>query len=148
MQPPESMAMQIRPELSQQRFGPHFDDNHGQAPIVVGKDDLIPGYTTKDDAGEDGDDTLHAPIQFYNVPNCIQASVGFEADVEGKEPEKVDLLYNQFIEKWILLALEYLGEKYEQGDTEYYFENVSLTEIMTEWVKKHWHVEAEEECPS
>ncbi|OAX77047.1 hypothetical protein ACJ72_08658, partial [Emergomyces africanus] len=35
----------------------------------------IPGYTTKDDAGDDGDDTIHSPINFYRVPNCFQALI-------------------------------------------------------------------------
>jgi hypothetical protein len=152
LQPPESVAMQMRPEiLSKERAQDselYNHDSHAQAPIGEDTEPLIPGYTTKDDAGEDGDDTLHAPIQFYQIPNCIQASVNIDPSSTEDEPEKVDLLYNEFIEKWVLLALEYLGEKYEEGDTENYFENVSITEIMTEWVKRHWHVEADEECPS
>ena len=38
-------------------------------------DNLRPGYTTVDDAGNDGDDTIHSPISFYRVPNCIQSTV-------------------------------------------------------------------------
>ncbi|KAF2657969.1 hypothetical protein K491DRAFT_740312 [Lophiostoma macrostomum CBS 122681] len=151
MQPPESVAMQMRPEIiSQEKDQERKYDHDSQIQAPIGEDTkpLIPGYITKDDAGADGDDTLHAPIQFYRIPNCIQASVNIDPSSTEDEPEKVDLLYNEFIEKWVLLALEYLGEKYEEGDTEDYFENVSFTEIMTEWVKQHWRAETEEECPS
>jgi hypothetical protein len=99
----------------------------------------FPGYTTKDDAGTDGDDTVHEPIAFYNVPNCIQSAVGFDqSGTEAQEPETVDLMYNQFIEKWILLALEYLGAKRELEDTEAFDNEKSFTDIMTEWVEEHW----------
>ncbi|KAF2115888.1 Metallo-dependent phosphatase-like protein [Lophiotrema nucula] len=117
-----------------------------QAPILDAVNELlIPGYTTKDDAGEDGDDTLHSPVKFYQVPNCIQAPVNFSPD-EGDEPESVDLMYNEFIEKWVLLALDYLGEKYNAEDSEPYLGGISFTEIITKWVKKHWDVKGES-CP-
>ncbi|CAI6340350.1 unnamed protein product [Periconia digitata] len=139
---------------------------------------LIPGYTTHDDAGSDGDDTIHAPIQFYNVPNCIQAAVGFSpASVSGSgsssdsagpdswvdgaemvdgdesEPEVVDIMYNEFIEKWVLLALAYLGESYSAEDSHLYEDGKSFTDIMTDWVEGHWGVDdvdddGEAGCPS
>ncbi|KAL8968600.1 MAG: hypothetical protein Q9183_002387, partial [Haloplaca sp. 2 TL-2023] len=34
-----------------------------------GKEPLTPGYTTHDAGGDDGDDTVHRPIKFYQVPN-------------------------------------------------------------------------------
>ena len=100
-------------------------------------DSLTPGYTTIDDAGSDGDDTLHSPIQFYEVPNCIQAAVGFGAR-SSEEPDTVDLIYNEFIERWIILALEYLGEKYAVSETAEYFPGTMFSEVMTGWVKEHW----------
>ncbi|OCL13028.1 hypothetical protein AOQ84DRAFT_333265 [Glonium stellatum] len=116
---------------------------------------LIPGYTTKDDAGEDGDDTLHAPISFYNVPNCIQAGVGFKMShdnlsdiivLDDEEPEIIDLVYNEFIQSWVLLALQYLGQNYKETDTSTSMEGQTLTSIITEWVEANWNVEGER-CP-
>ncbi|KAF2789912.1 ser/Thr protein phosphatase-like protein family [Melanomma pulvis-pyrius CBS 109.77] len=142
LQPPEHVAAKYRPEMySDEIQDVSSGDSPAQSPMLLGSKPLIPGYTTRDDVGEDGDDTFHSVIQFYNVPNCIQSSVGF--DDKKDEPEVVDLIYNEFIEKWIILALEYLGEKYSEEDTQYYLEGTSFTEIMTEWVKEHWNVEGD-----
>jgi hypothetical protein len=104
--------------------------------------ELFPGYTTKDDAGSDGDDTIHSEIKFYSVPNCIQSVIGFGED-DDQSPETVDLMYNEFIQKWILLALEYTGQKYTSDDTKTWAEGKSFTDIMTEWVEEHWASEGE-----
>lgn len=108
--------------------------------------ELTPGYTTKDDGGEDGDDTLHSKISFYRVPNCIQAAVGFDLPHKNSSevlsfddgPEKVDLVYNEFIEEWVLLALKYLGQKYAMSDTEPYLEGKIFTDIITDWISDNW----------
>jgi 2',3'-cyclic-nucleotide 2'-phosphodiesterase (5'-nucleotidase family) len=142
LQPAEQVATKYRPEMySSQNFKTFAHDSVAQSPMLFGNKPLIPGYTTRDDAGEDGDDTLHSVIQFYNVPNCIQAPVGFDAKED--EPELVDVIYNEFIEKWIILALEYLGEKYSTDDTQQYLNGKSFTEIITDWVKEHWSTEKE-----
>lgn len=141
MQPPEVAAAWKRHHLfSTYERGQSHRDAPGEQSVLNGKS-LIPGYTTQDDEGNDGDDTLHSPILFYNVPNCIQASVGFEAD--GNEPDKVDVLYNEFIQKWILMALGFLGEEYTDEDTEYFLDGRSFTDIMTDWVSKNWDVDGE-----
>lgn len=103
------------------------------------KIDLRPGYTTVDDLGDDGDDTLHSPIAFYSVPNCIQSTVGF--DIE-EPPEVVDLVYNEFIQPWILLAMKYLDQKYEEKDVRVYLEGKTFADIISEWVRENWHVDA------
>jgi hypothetical protein len=146
LQPPEVTAARFRPELlsSPQSFNRQVKSD--QTPIV--SDDapaLIPGYTTHDDAGSDGDDTLHSKIKFYNVPNCIQSPVGFDPSNKDAEPQTVDLMYNEFIQKWVLMALQYMGQKYTSDDTEVYAAGKSFTDIMTEWVEAHWA--SETECP-
>lgn len=101
-------------------------------------DKLIPGYTTEDDLGKDGDDTLHSEIAFYRVPNCIQAPIGFDIkDDEPKDPESVDVAYNEFIEPWIILALKYLGYEVKQEDTQVYVQK-TMTDIITQWIEEHW----------
>ena len=76
LQPPEVFAAQSRPHmLSSRNFVPP-KPQQGQAPLVGSEEPKpFPGYTTKDDAGDDGDDTIHERIEFYNVPNCIQSTV-------------------------------------------------------------------------
>jgi len=107
--------------------------------------DLIPGYTTEDDLGKDGDDTIHSPITFWNVPNAFQTAVGglnltsseIQDSKDGDE-DKVDVVYNEFIQPWILLALEYLGVKVKETDTAVYLEGKTMTDVMVEWVEANW----------
>lgn len=98
--------------------------------------DLTPGYTTVDDAGDDGDDTAHSRISFYNVPSCFEAAVGFDP-AQPDPPELVDLAYNEFVEDYILLALRYLGKNYDKGDTGLYLE-ATLTSVIADWIKENW----------
>lgn len=113
-----------------------------QVPILADRD-LTPGYTTRDDAGTDGDDTIHQEIQFYGVPNCIGANIGFNPDAfrTTAVPETVDLAYNEFIEGWVLAALRYLGIKYSTKDAEPLFNGASVTQLISKWVHKHWQCE-------
>ncbi|KAI7366322.1 calcineurin-like phosphoesterase, partial [Hortaea werneckii] len=103
---------------------------------------LVPGYTTHDDLGAAGDDTLHAPTRFFDVPNCIGSKIFFPNTTltptmstspqqqQDQSPEKVDLIYNAFIEPWILSALEFLGEGYEKGDTEVAIGGETMTGVI------------------
>jgi hypothetical protein len=146
LQPPEVTAARFRPGLlsSPRSFNSYTGDR--QMPMINSDNPAVfPGYTTEDDAGTDGDDTIHSEIRFYNVPNCIQSTVGFTA--LDDEPQTVDLMYNEFIQKWVLLALEYVGQKYTSQDTQVYADGISFTDIMTDWVKEHWDSE-EGECPT
>jgi 2',3'-cyclic-nucleotide 2'-phosphodiesterase (5'-nucleotidase family) len=117
----------------------------GQAPLLSpngdkkDKPELKPGYTTLDDAGSDGDDTEHSHVQFFDVPNAIQAPIGgLLLPLDPNNDETVDLVYNEFVEPWIVLALQYLGMKTKQSDTEVYWEGKSLTNIITDWVDDNW----------
>ncbi|KAH8886764.1 hypothetical protein GQ53DRAFT_750411 [Thozetella sp. PMI_491] len=101
---------------------------------VEEKPNLVGGYTTKDDVGKDGDDAEHSPINFYTVPNCIQSEVGFPA--EG-EPETVDVVFMDFIQEWVLLALQFSGGDYSTKDVKTYA-NGTFTELMAGWIKKNW----------
>ncbi|CAD6565352.1 MAG: hypothetical protein ASARMPREDX12_009236 [Alectoria sarmentosa] len=105
--------------------------------------ELTPGYTTTDDAGSDGDDTIHAPIKFYRVPNALESRIGFppasrEDSEEYADPASVDLVYVDFIENYILLALKFLGTDYAQRDTDVYMEGKEMTGLIAEWVQEHW----------
>ena len=114
---------------------------------------LTPGYTTRDDAGTDGDDTIHAPITFFKVPNCIESRIGIPAedmstsllaDDDGEitkevgAPETVDLVYLSFIEPWMMLALRFLGAEYTAEDVRPYMQGKGFTEMIAEWVGRNW----------
>ncbi|KAJ4365974.1 hypothetical protein N0V95_000351 [Ascochyta clinopodiicola] len=146
LQPPEVTAARFRRSLlssASDRFD--ADTSTNQLPMLSNSPALIPGYTTRDDAGTDGDDTIHSKIAFYNVPNCIQSSVDFDPHNREEEPQVVDLMYNEFIQKWVLMALQYMGQKYTSDDTEVYAGGKMFTDIITEWVQEHWAFEGE--CP-
>jgi len=113
---------------------PQAASHHSQSPMSSDQD-LTPGYTTTDDAGSEGDDTLHAPITFYDVPNCMGVNVGID---EGHPPDTVELVYNEFIESWVLLALRYLGLEYTVKDTESTWGGKSLTDLMSSWIAENW----------
>ncbi|PNS17123.1 Secreted protein [Sphaceloma murrayae] len=142
--PPVREALYLLdPEMS----GPHHHHQAqhplslGNPPLVPTQDDhpLIPGYTTHDDASSTspGDDTVHAPIRFYHTPNVVGASVRID---EARPPQTVDLVYNEFIEKWILLALRYLGERRE-GPGELLAGGRSLTGFIQGWIETFWGCE-------
>jgi 2',3'-cyclic-nucleotide 2'-phosphodiesterase (5'-nucleotidase family) len=102
---------------------------------------LTPGYTTHDDAGSDGDDTVHSPIDFYRVPNCIQSTVNphpSEVNLSEDEDVLVDVVYNEFIEPWILLGLKFLGLDYGEEDVAKYMPEENLTTLIAKWVSENW----------
>ncbi|KAL8947402.1 MAG: hypothetical protein Q9222_006310 [Ikaeria aurantiellina] len=115
----------------------------GGAQVILSSpnENLTAGYTTHDALGSDGDDTVHAPIKFYRVPNVIESRISFPTTSslkEADELETVDVVYIDFIESYMLLALKFLGQGYEEGDTEAYMEGVTLTEVLRRWVEGNW----------
>lgn len=52
--------------------------------------DLVPGYTTTDDWGTDGDDTAHSKIPYYDIPDFFQGAAGFD---ENGEADVVDVVF-------------------------------------------------------
>lgn len=103
-------------------------DNSKDRPALVG------GYTTVDDFGNDGDDAVHSPLDFYTVPNCVQAEINFPS--QG-EPETVDLVFLDFIQPWVMLALKLSGGDYSDKDVGLYA-NGSFTDLMAGWIKENW----------
>ena len=102
-------------------------------------ENLLPGYTTFDDAGSDGDDTKHITTKFYKVPNCMESRVSFPKQSSSSEdPATVDLVYVAFIERYVLLALRFLGTDYSSPDTGEYMAGKELTSIIRDWIQDHW----------
>lgn len=63
------------------------------------------GYTTIDDYGIHGDDTIHKKLHSFWVPNVIQSHEFASKDSE-KPSEFTDVIYYDFIEPFILNALK------------------------------------------
>ena len=113
-----------------------------QQTVFDDKQELTPGYTTVDDAGDDGDDTLHSEISFYRVPNCFEARVNTTTSTdsgEDKPVDKVDLVFGDFIQPWVLLALKFLGGEYEDGSTQAYLEGTDFTTLIAKWIQENWN---------
>ncbi|KAJ5537901.1 hypothetical protein N7494_007380 [Penicillium frequentans] len=112
-----------------------------QVPLVAKREDLniIPGYTTKDDAGTDGDDTIHSPISAYQVPNCIQSLLPTN---ETKMPETVDLVYINFVQPFLVLAAKYAGLDIDfEKDSEVYMPNTTMSDLIRDYVEANWKCE-------
>jgi hypothetical protein len=106
-----------------------------------------PGYTTTDDFGSDGDDTVHAPIPFYEQPNDLQANASFPAD--GSTPEKVDLVFLDFIAGTIVKALNGpdVGGNFSLSQVEYYIDRQFTTNsYLPAYAKVAWKGDVEN-CP-
>lgn len=128
--PPEQIAIRKDVIIDE----PGYRRDSGQARL--GMSSLTPGYTTKDDGGEDGDDTVHSPIFFYRVPNCVESNVDFPDS--GVDPETVDLVFLEFIQPWVLIAMKFLGLEYEVADTKTFMEGQDFTTMIAQWVEQNW----------
>ena len=109
-------------------------DNQKPLSPAKGDPDLVGGYTTKDDIGTDGDDAIHSPINFYLQPNCIQSEIDFPK--EGA-PEKVDLIFTDFITDFVLMALKFCGGDYDRTAVKVWDEQ-PFTDMLAGWIKKNW----------
>lgn len=136
MGPPEQW--QITKDIIYPNLPPikSLTQNDGQKPLSGAEDkpDLVGGYTTKDDIGTDGDDAIHSPINFYVQPNCIQSEIDFPK--EG-EPEKVDLVFTDFITSWVLMALKFSGGDYNATAAKLWDE-APFTDMLAGWIKDNW----------
>lgn len=110
---------------------------------------LTPGYTTIDDAGSDGDDTIHSPLKFYEIPNCVESRINFPScqvvgemtvgtSQECEAPKTVDLVFIDFLQPYVLSVLSFLGTDYREVDTETYMNGTGLTTLIANWTKENW----------
>ncbi|KAL6232045.1 hypothetical protein BDW75DRAFT_218633 [Aspergillus navahoensis] len=138
--PPEQSARHYGIDLTRlRRAGSMLDMPTAQHPMSIDVDpkhEIIPGYTTTDDLGADGDDTVHSMINFYKVPNCIGA---LAPDGGSAMPETVDLVYIDFIQPYVILAADQVGLEIDvRQDSEVYMPSTSFTDLLVDWVKTHW----------
>ncbi|KAJ5392389.1 hypothetical protein N7509_007879 [Penicillium cosmopolitanum] len=118
----------------------HLDNMAGTGQIPLSAENpsgaVVPGYTTQDDAGDDGDDTIHSPISFYRVPNVFQATLSANASAT---PETVDLVYIEFLQSYLTLAAKFAHLDLDFAkESESYMPGSTLTDLVLEWVGKNW----------
>ena len=142
-QPPVNLKSFIaQTPTSQLHFRPELQSPLAESSAITYSDKpTVPGYTTVDDLGSDGDDTVHEPIKFYNVPNCVASNVGFDPADGSDPPETVDIVYNEFVQDWVLLALRYLGVTYDKKDTQGALGDKTMTDVISDWVGENWKCE-------
>lgn len=129
--------MEEQPEGSEDLKYSALELRNVQTPLGPSDDapELIGGYTTKDDIGKDGDDTVHEALEFHKQPNCIQAEIGFPSS--GAHPAEVDVVFTDFIQPWIIPALKFSGGDYSDDDVKEYMEG-TFTYKLSQWVSQNW----------
>lgn len=108
-------------------------DGHG---LEHPKGKIIPGYTTVDDAGTDGDDTLHRVIDYYEVPAVMMSEVQYDL-ANGDGDDLVDLVYIDFIQPFVLLALKLARFPVDKADVGVY-DNRYLGGLIVDHVRQTW----------
>lgn len=139
MAPPQQCAYQAsEKKVKSTTQLPLMPQRHEQAIISKLDPQVFPGYTTVDDAGDDGDDTVHSPIDFYHVPNVIHTLIQPSGTSLSEEAALVDLVYVDFIEPYIALAAKFSGLPVNlPADSAVYMEE-TMTELIQAWIKKNW----------
>jgi hypothetical protein len=98
-----------------------------------------PGYTTLDDFGTDGDDTVHSKIPNYSQPNDLQANASFPID--GSMPKTVDLVFLDFIASYIVNALNTpdVGGAFSLSQVSYYItKEFTTNSYLPAYAKVAW----------
>ena len=104
-----------------------------------------PGYTTTDDFGTDGDDTVHTKIPNYSQPNDLQANASFPTD--GTTPKTVDVVFLDFIASYIINALNSVGANYTTKDVSYYLpKEFTTNSYLPAYAKIAWQANVPN-CP-
>ncbi|KAJ5598370.1 hypothetical protein N7537_008454 [Penicillium hordei] len=113
---------------------------------VLDADTLTPGYTTCDDLGNDGDDTPHSEIPEYAQPDHVQATAAFPQD---GEPDKVDLIFSDFLGSRIVTALNSGNppKNYTTDDTRLYLpEDFTTNTFLPTYASMAWKDNIDD-CP-
>lgn len=112
---------------------------------------MTPGYTTMDDHGSDGDDTVHTPYGRYRAPKVIESRADWPE--EGVEDEEVvDVVFFDFIagnvEAGLRKIAKEVGVEGQGGNGKdgwgretferYMPEDVTLTGLLLEFVEAYW----------
>ncbi|OAQ95111.1 ser/thr protein phosphatase family [Purpureocillium lilacinum] len=110
--------------------------------VVRRQETVVPGYVTKDDWGTDGDDTEHSEIPNYSIPPYWEARASFPKD--GSNPDKVDLIFFDFIETNVLNDL---GAGYTKDMVKCYIDcSFTSQDFMLPYAKLAWQ-ENKYNCP-
>lgn len=99
---------------------------------------LSPGYTTKDDFGDDGDDTRHAEIPVYKQSHSVQGNV----TIPGKVSEFYDVVFISHMESEVLKALNCTNPKLRSSEV-YTPGRINTVELISLYAKEKWNIPQE-----
>ncbi|KAK0633220.1 Metallo-dependent phosphatase-like protein [Immersiella caudata] len=106
----------------------------GQVQLSGSDYKILPGHTTVDGMGSDGDDTIHETYSYYTPPSVVTTEVGIQ---ERETPEKVDFVFISFMKKHVLSVFKNLNSTYGEDDMKDYGE-YKLDGGIYDWVRMHW----------
>lgn len=102
---------------------------------------ITPGYTTCDDFGEDGDDTIHSEIPWHPIPKVIESKASFPENWKVNPPKTVDVVFMDFIGKYVAEGLNKISG--EDGYNASHFapymdEKYTMTKLLLDYVHEEW----------
>lgn len=117
----------------------HQSSPSPQKPLLSGKRYArIGGYTTKDDYGQTGDDTVHDAVTRYDTPKVLQGNASFLSAVP---PQLVDVVFLDFIAPNVAAGLNRLsggGPYTADGFESYMGPNDTLTALIGAYAQRYW----------
>lgn len=97
---------------------------------------LTPGYVTSDDFGTDGDDTPHSSIPNYDLPVYVWTNASFPTT---GTPTSVDLVFLDYVESDVLMALSQLGLNYTESQvTQYLPKSFTSNSYLPLYAQQFW----------
>lgn len=102
------------------------------------------GYTTHDDYGNNGDDTVHTHLPQFKTPKVIQSNASFPQNYSTDPPAVVDVVFFDFIAENVADGLntitgnenQYTADEFER----YMGQEDTLTALLLEYVTRHWNI--------
>ncbi|KAF7590867.1 hypothetical protein BBP40_002281 [Aspergillus hancockii] len=104
--------------------------------------DLTPGYTTKDDLGDEGDDTKHSP--FIDIGKNLP-TVAVEANIPRSPPSNftLDLVVTTHTEGKVLRFLNLTDDHLPL-----YMERFTTGDVLPEYARRNWNSNTKDDsCP-
>ncbi|CDS10063.1 hypothetical protein LRAMOSA02740 [Lichtheimia ramosa] len=92
---------------------------------------MIPGYTTVDDMGDDGDDTKHIKVPYYEAPTFVASYL------PENKTEVVDVVFISFVQEILLDTLyKATGKNYTVEN--YGNPNITSSTMWNKFAQDHW----------
>ncbi|KAL2826136.1 Metallo-dependent phosphatase-like protein [Aspergillus cavernicola] len=120
------------------------DDDHKRD--ILSSPEHSPGYTTHDGLGDDGDDTLHSPID--EDERYMKIFWGNASFPNPKHyPPYFDVVFTSYLETKILDALKATGAPYKEENVAPYLpSNYTSREVLPDYTARHWSQDRKH-CP-